>query len=395
MEKITRIRDSVCGAPVGIVINAQSESIAAIGRIEKGRRINVRAAQLAATHCLMVGEVVYFSDASGVSLAAQFEKGIGGLAKIDQPRQICVPLDEMVYLCRYADGLIFGEHCLVPARAREELQNCDVPVLVFPAGRLSENFEDCGAACPASVLRLRGFSNPFLFRSTLVCLLYHGMPVPRHAIRAAIAFLALVAMSVVATQLYDNSAPLPEQVALPVAPETLPIAAPGQLRAFSLAAYRLVPAASWLGLQEMLLQGSQLVLSGSPGGANPGGDSARHFGFKQTYWDTNRFEWRAPLTAAAVPLVVLPPPEEAEKFIERLRHAAGIRVMGIHRRNTAAETAVELELHIGRETAYAMERLAVLVGALPSSLRAVRLQYGKNGLPDGTLLELVVQTRRG
>lgn len=394
MEKITRIRDSVHDAPVGIIINAQSESITAAGRMEKGRRINVRAAQLEATHCLMVGEVVYFADTGGVSLAAQFEKGAGGLPKIDQPRQVCVPLDEMVYLCRYADGLVSGERCLVPDRARQELQNSDLPVLVFPAGRLGKSFEDCGEAAPTSALRLRGFRNPYLFRSTLACLLYHGIPVSQHGTRAALALAVLVAVSAAAVRLYDGGAPLPEQVVLPTMPEALPVAAPGQLRAFSQAVHHLVPVASWLGLQEVRLQGEHLVLTGSPGSADPSGDSARHLGFQQVHWDTGRFEWRTPLVTTTASLVALPSPTAAEAFIGDLRHAVGIQVMGIYRRNTAVETAVELELRIGRKAAYAIEHLAALVGALPSSLRAMRLQYGERGLPTGALLELVVRTHR-
>ena len=396
MEKNTRIRDSVYGAPVGIVIEAQSESIAAAGRMEKGRRIGARAAQLETTHCLVVGDVIYFSNTGGISLAAQFEKGIGGLAQSEQSQQVCVPFDEMVYLCRYADGLVSQERCLVPARAREALQSCDEPVLVFPAGRLGESFASSGKTVPVTVLRLRGFGNPYLFRSTLACLLYHGMPMPQHGIRGVLALSVLLAAFIVAVQLREDSTQLSRQVqqVIPMVPAELPAAASPQLRAFSRAVHRLVPIASWLGLREIRLRNSRLVLTGSPGGAAPGGAGARYLGFEQAHWDTEKFEWHAPLAATAARSVTPPPAAAAAQFLEQLRHATGIEVIGMQRRNTITTAVMELELHIGTASAYSLEQLAALVGALPSSLRAASLHYGADGLPEAASLALAVHTRR-
>ncbi len=392
-RQFARVRDTVHGAPLYVVLGAFSETITGANRIERGRRIAGRAALQEASHCLAIGEVVYFASSGGISLAAQIEAGVAGLAAGAEPVRICIPLDTTVYLCRYADSLVSAEQMLVAERAEEALDAVREPVLVFPAGILGGRFLARGQECDSALLRLSGgLRNPYRFLGIGICLLRHGMPLPRHGVLLLIAMAVVLALAVLVSRLpsFEQTLPAAKEVIAPILPRHLPANAADTLQRFNLHATGLTAVAGRLGIRELSLRDGKLSVQLGEGVLLDDAALAGRFGFDQSSAPNGRLSWG---TALRLPQRELPPSAapSLSRRLTALRHLSGVRIVEQRRRTLPALQLTELRLRVEGAVPFALERVRVLLEDLPATLRSARLRYDHTGLVQSAELHLTIR----
>jgi len=392
-RQFARVRDTVHGAPLYVVLGAFSETISGANRIERGRRIAGRAALQEASHCLAIGEVVYFAGAGGISLAAQIEAGIAGLTAGAAPVRVCIPLDTMVYLCRYADSLVSAEQMLVAERAEEALDAVREPILVFPAGILGGRFLSRGEERDSALLRLSGgLRNPYRFLGIGACLLRGGMPLPRHGVLLLIAVAAALALAVLASRLpsLEQALPAAQEAIAPILPKRLPANAADALQRFNLRATGLTAVAGRLGIRELSLSDGKFSAQLGEGVLLDDAALAGRFGFEQSSASNGRLSWGAALQLPQRELSPSAAPALSRRLVA-LRHLSGVRIVEQRRRTLPTLQLTELRLHVEGAVPFALEQVRALLEDLPATLRAARLRYDSTGLVQSAELHLRIR----
>ena len=387
--------DRVLGRPVRIVLGAVSETIAERQRLNRGRWIEQRARLQGASHCLLVGAVVYLADGGGISLAAQIEHHT---RKDDSPQLgglVCVPLDSLVYLCHYENGLVSDERMVPPERALIELKAATEPVFTIPAGSLSPQFAECGESMQVELVLRRGWRNPATLRPITLSLLAARILTPKHAIYAALGacvMAAVLAVSTRITAIWSSVEPLtqPVQALVQGNQQTIAASAPASLRRINQLVHQLSPVASWLGVSDLRADNAALRFEVSADRL-PAMTGALPFGFSQDAHNGSRVSWQAPLPVSGPQLHPASTARLWER-VNRIRFLPGIRLAGLERHSGVTGAVVVLEIEMRAPLVAAFEDLAAALEGLPATLKAANIGYGAAGTPQSARVLLEIRT---
>ena len=394
-----QFRELVAGRAVDVVIGAPSETMHGLERLSHGRQIRDCARQHTASHCLIKGEVAYFADSAGLCLAAQIER-VGSLFyEFGQRYLLCVPFEQLVYLCHWDEGLVRDERAVTLELARTALTESDVPVVIVPVGQLAQSLEGVevvGNIDPSALSLRGGVARGYRYRPVLNCLLAHGMPVTAHAWFAAFAIAVALAVGYTVPwwlSRFDESAQGAAQAIAAPAPPAPLLAAASAIHSVNQLGSRIAPWALALGVRELRITGDEVLVSGKRSHTAYRRRHAATLGFEERSREGDSFRWRARLAPRSYersqPLTVA----ELSVLMERLAQYTDLRVVEQRRRSTDNGVMSHVRLRVNRAIYYLLDELEALFEAVPARLLEAELHFDRRGRSTGAALLLAIPAR--
>ena len=346
-------------------------------------------------HCLVRGDVLYLSDLGGIGVAPQIEAAADRLKSLGASTCLCVPFDDVVYLCHFENGMVSRERVLMPESARDEINSSGEKVAVLRCGALSEKFVAGGDAVLEVGLNFDGGArNPYRFRGLAFHLLRNGMISPSQMGALAVAVVGLVAF-----YFHPYSERAPQLVPEPVRkiarlPEIHTASAASALHELAAAVHDLAPVAARLGVSKLHLKNDELQITGRSSGVWNTEALAARFGFKDKPRAAGRdFDWRRRLRAVADE-APLPSAEKFSQLMDKLRHTGAVGDVDWRSSELAVAREYRISAHIGRSLVASLHALSAFSERLPMRLLKAEVDYGADGFPRGVALSLLLRTKK-
>ena len=408
LDSVAMLRDSVDNKPVAIVIGAMSETVVDSSRMGRARQIQRRAGLQGASHCLLVGDVIYLSHVAGISIAAQLEQVLNpGTATVPvsaaaQQTQVCVPLDSLVYLCIFSNGLVGSEQLLPEAQAETVLKKTSSEILVIAAGRLSARFAGYGTASDQTLAFSQGFRGRYCFRLLMPAMFYSGIFTATHLVSAATAAVAVTALTTgliahqwqqpqLQPQLQSGvsaTSEIPQQAVTADDRSTMATAA-HSLRSINRLVHLLAPLTTALGIER--LQGTADMLRFDTR-ANDLQQALKLLPveFEISTRNENTISWQVELSPDG-PLQTPTEIQQIWHFIDRLRLLPGTESLSIEQQSQTVDATLLLQLSLSAPLAPALEYMAQFIAQLSANLVNAEIEFDRQGVPDTAKLDLEIR----
>lgn len=382
------------GRRIDVVVGAVSETAPGGGLLKRGHGIRSLSRLHKMHRCLVCGEVLYLSDLKGIGLAPQIEAN-ADLAKLRKSAMcLCVPFDDLVYLCHFENGMVSRERVLPPEVARREIEGSAEPVSVARCGALSEKFAPLGEALTIDLDLESASRNTYAFSDVSWYLLRRGMISPPQI------GVGVVAASLAAALLFLIPDDAPELVPEPVrnivsAPKLHVANASAALGELASAAHALMPMVEHLGIRQLNMRNDELRVVGRHKETGDNETLAARFGFQHVSVNRNDdFSWRRRLPQTDAEQAALPPAEMFANLIGQLRYLGADADMDWRSAESAETREYRVSARLGRQLIASLHALASFSERLPMRLLKAEIDYGTDGAPRGAALSLSLRTRK-